>query len=90
MTNESIELKQVVNYNSSENVYLYPNHSNSFLNKIFKQKELKKFSKEPIFFFTHSYGYVMEDIEKSKEFNQNFDALAYYFSDTKQKALGII
>ena len=32
----------------------------------------------------------MEDAERSKSLNENFKLLAYYFSETNQKALGIV
>ena len=75
--------------NESQNVYLLPESSHSFLTQIFEIQELNEFTKNYVFYFSHHNGFLMQDVLNSKIYEENISSLGYYITDNNKRALGI-
>ena len=89
LTSNHLKLKRASNENETKKVYLSKEAFKSNLNLIFSYKELRDFSKEPLFYYHHSYGYEKKDVEENPFFKANLRALGFNTDDNNKEILAI-
>lgn len=82
-------MKRARNDNESRKLYLINKEEPSFMNELFTPEEMNRINEEPFFYYHHSYGYLMEDVENSPEFQANMKSLGFYYTEKGKKGLAI-